>query len=152
MKLAAPLLCAALLTLPAHAADNLAATDWFKTSGSGVALEKRNGNNHVFFGIGLTPVKKLPAGAVIVAEFPNPADAAHPLEASLTPKAGEEKLSLRSDPVECIVNNSDYTITVKLYTDASRKKLLGTHVQPLALKVPPPAIKELALKECPPGK
>ena len=149
MTLQAALTVGALLAASvASAADPLATSPYFKTTGSGAALEIKGGAKSVFFGISLEALKPLPKGAVIAAEFDNPLAAAAPLKAGYTPKPGEKTVTLRSDALDCVVNNRNYTITVRLYADAAHRKLLGTHIQNVSLKIPQSAIEQVGIKEC----
>lgn len=87
------------------------------------------------FSIRLRVSQDVPPGALLEAEFENPADAAHPLRADATitvtsgfPQVKMDEVTLMSpwvDDIRC----RNYKAVVRLYRAAGSRELMGTHIQ-----------------------
>ena len=125
-----------------------ATSEYLKTVGGGTALDTKDGNRFAYFGIVVAPTKPLPQGVVLVAEFENPSDPSSPLRTFYTPKPDEKQITIRSEIYQCIANGRDYRVSIKIYADAEKKKLLSVHEQPIAFNVPKKMFAQMGLREC----
>jgi hypothetical protein len=141
-------LCVAIASTKVAAQASPVTSEYFKTKGGGTALDSKEGVRFAYFGLILEPMKPLPEGAVLVTEFENPQDASKPLTTEYTPSAGEREIVLKSSTYTCVVNNRDYRISVKLFTDRERKVLLSEHIQAITFSMPKRYMKQAGLKEC----
>ena len=92
--------------------------------------------------------KTPPSSAYVIAEFENPEKGTAPYLTEKPVAELEVKPILRSPIYSCVVNNSRYNVTVKIYSDSSKQTLVGKHDQQLEFKLPTKMLRDLNLKEC----
>jgi hypothetical protein len=92
--------------------------------------------------------QNIPAGAVAVAEFENPANSSKPLSATYVFKANEKRITLISPNLSCVINGRNYRILVTLYSDAKRTQILGTHEQSINFTVAPTQVEQFGIPLC----
>ena len=106
-----------------------------RTLGTGISCDWNKGPAPVYqLFLRLQVREDVPVGALLEAEFENPADAMHPLLASgvITasgfPEVKDLDVPLLPPEVDTI-HCQNYKVTVRLYRDRQSRELLGTHHQ-----------------------
>jgi len=109
-------------------------SEYFESVAGGFIIKRKH--NTLQMEIGLKPLKPLQPNAFLSASFQNPANAAQSIVVDKSAKEARDKrgggLTIESPPVTGMRDNSLYLISVRLYTDKSKKVLFGTHDQRVA--------------------
>jgi hypothetical protein len=142
-------MCALLLTAAAAAQQPPpVVTEYLKTLGAGALIEREDNTASVHFVITLEWRKRLSSGAVVDVEFLNKQDPLMPYITSHKVDTHEDRFDVRSPAYPCVSNNSAYTATAKIYSDATRSTLLSEHAQFISFHLPPHLFRQLRLKDC----
>jgi hypothetical protein len=101
--------------------------------------------------------KSIPAGAVAVAEFENPATSSNPtsntavfkvVSATYVFKPNEKRIRFMSPKLSCVTNGRNYQTLVTLYSNAKRTRVLGTHLQAINFTMTPAQLEEYNIPLC----
>jgi len=87
-----------------------------------------SGDKSVRYALTVTAARAIPAGAVLDVSYANPLGG-EPLASTTTVADGVTKFVLVSPAIAGLRANEVYTVEVKIFADASRQVLLGTHTQ-----------------------
>jgi hypothetical protein len=82
----------------------------------------------------------------VTVDFENPEDEASPFLVQLELPVGERSLEAHSEFFRAIRNGDRYLIKVRVYEDAAREKLMGTHEQLVEFKADRRLLKALGLR------
>ena len=105
----------------------LATSEYFQTTAAGLIFsEKERGAEYVLL---LKQVKPLSNTAHFEIFFENPRAKDMPISEARIIGPSSSLLSLSSPMISGFRRNHNYSATVKIYSDSSKKELLGTHVQ-----------------------
>lgn len=113
-----------------------AETEYFRTLGGGFLSNINQSVTHMY-GVNLLLTKPLPEDVHLVVEFENPANKNQPVTVEgtyeeikhLVNSTHDKILVLKSPEVTGIVPHTNYTITLKVYSDASKQLLITQHQQ-----------------------
>jgi hypothetical protein len=150
MRLSVMLLTLLLLANPnlAQASPEPTKSKYFETFGGGITLDPRTQPVTINTVLTLQARQKIPLGAVVVADFENPANIDKPLRATHNFTSAENRITLISPNMSCVTNGQDYRVLVTLYADAKRTKILGTHEQLINFTVEPDQLQKLDIRLC----
>jgi len=124
------------------------ASEYLKTKGGGAVTDTADQTGRMYLGLVLQWVKQPPTGAMVVAEFENTENGAAPYLVEQPVNVAEATLTLRSPLYPCVLNNSHYNVTVKVFSDAAKTQQIGTHEQQIQFALPKRQLKTLKLREC----
>lgn len=146
--LAIPLILACGFAMPQAMPANTE-SEYFRTFGCGTLVDSKIIPPDVVFFLNLKVKKSLPKKAVIVVEFENPIPKAAPIEVVLDPVPDDKDLSIFSPGIACLTNGKYYRTILTLFADSSRSRILSTHVQIVAVFMPPSMLDNLNVPMCP---
>jgi hypothetical protein len=121
---------------------------YFTTYGGGMIFRTETKPVTPGYSLILDLSQNIPAGAVAVAEFENPANSSKPLSTTYVFKANEKRIGLLSPNLSCVTNGRNYRILVTLYSDAKRTRILGTHEQAINFTVTPAQVEQFGIPLC----
>jgi hypothetical protein len=121
---------------------------YFTTFGGGMIFRTETKPPTPGYSLTLDLRQSIPAGAVAVFEFENPANSSKPVSATYVFKANEKRITVLSPNLSCVTNGRNYRILVTLYSDAQRTRVLGTHEQAVNFTVTPPQVEQLGIPLC----
>jgi hypothetical protein len=150
MRLSVMLLTLVLLADPnlAQASPEPTKSKYFETFGGGIVLDPRTQPVTISTVLTLQARQKIPLGAVVVADFENPASISKPLQTTHSVTSTKDRITLISPNMSCVTNGQDYRVLVTLYADAKRTKILGTHEQLINFTVEPDQLQKLDIRLC----
>jgi hypothetical protein len=123
-------------------------SEYLKTRWGGAVTDTVKEPGTAYFGLTLDWVRRPPAEAVVVAEFENTEDGTKPYIVEQAVNLVDSPFVLKSPKYPCVVNNSRYNVTIRIFSDASKSVLLGTHEQQILFGLPIRHLKALKLREC----
>ncbi len=106
---------------------------YFKTKNAGFALIEGKGVRYL---IDLSVRKKIRKDMYGTYFFENPLDKMSPLKFDFILKKRDKKLRVLSPLIKTIKNNKLYSAKILLYKDASKTKLVNTHIQNIEFMLP----------------
>jgi hypothetical protein len=130
---------------------------YFTTFGGGMAFFPETNPPTPAYTLSLDVKQPIPAGAVAVAEFENPATSSNPVpdvyvfqavSATHVFKANEKRIRFISPKLNCVTNGRNYQIVVTLYSNAKRTRILGTHVQAINFTMTPAQLEQYNIPLC----
>ena len=107
----------------------LANSEHFTTKRAKIAFNIKAGKVESYYELVLGIVKPFPDGAFLEVQFENPVDAASPLIAAKEVKPADLQITVYSPPFYGRETDQNYQVVVEIYSDRSKKILLGKHVQ-----------------------
>lgn len=123
-------------------------TDYLKTLAAGALIERKDNTASVHFVITLEWRKRVSNDAVVDVEFLNTQDPSKPYITSHKVDTLEDRFNVQSPAYPCLLNNSAYIATAKIYSDATRSTLLSEHAQFISFGVPARLFRQLRLRDC----
>jgi hypothetical protein len=152
---------ASLLSLAApswaQSAPDPVSSAYFTTFGGGMAFLPETKPPTPIYTLSLDVKKSIPAGAVAVAEFENPATSGNPtsntavfkaVSATYVFKPNEKRIRFISPKLSCVSNGRNYQTLVTLYSNAKRTRILGTHAQVINFTMTPAQLEEYNIPLC----
>ena len=121
---------------------------YFTTFGGGMIFRTETKPVTPGYSLILDLRQNIPAGAVAVAEFENPANSSKPLFATHVFTANEKRIGILSPNLSCVTNGRNYRILVTLYNDAKRTRILGTHEQAINFNATPARVEQFGIPLC----
>jgi hypothetical protein len=121
---------------------------YFTTFGGGMIFRTETKPPTPGYSLLLDVKQNIPAGAVAVAEFENPANSSKPVSATYIFKANEKRIGIISPNLSCVTNGRNYRILVTLYSDAKRTRILGTHEQLINFTATPEQVQQFDFPIC----
>ena len=134
--------------LPQAMPDN-SGSEYFQTIRCGALIDSKVQPAGIALYLDLKVKKPLPAKSVVVAEFENPLRRSAPFQVVSNPVSGKQEIALSSQGIACLTAGKYYRSIVTLFSDASRSKVLGTHVQIIAVSVPQSTLGTFNVLPCP---
>jgi hypothetical protein len=113
---------------------NAARSEYFQGKGAGFSINIKG--KSMQYSLSLECLKPLPGGSVMVFTFENPTGG-DPIVSQVAATQGQRFVLQKSPPVLGVKKGPIYTITVQLYNDKSKSKLLCTHVERLKSAIDP---------------
>jgi len=123
------------------------ASEYIKTLGGGVLTDMNKHPGEAYVGVNFAWVKAPPAQAVLVAEFTNDRRPAR-LTTEVPVAPIDKTFVLKSPLFGCVVNNSQYIVTITLFADQTKSTVLGTHRQAVGFAATPNIIQQMKLRQC----
>lgn len=119
--------CRSMLSEVDLLTPNAATSEYFITEGAGFDLDTRD--NSVRYSLNLTIRKKLDNGVFLEVYFENPADKNSPIVLTKNIYPDAKEIAITSPKIYGLKSYHNYEVIVNIYTDASKKELLGRHRQ-----------------------
>jgi hypothetical protein len=149
-----------LLAAPswAQSQPNPVSSAYFTTFGGGMIFLPETDPPTPAYTLSLDVKQPIPAGAVAIAEFENPATSSKPgsstsvfktVSATHIFKANEQRIRFISPKLGCVTNGRNYLILVTLYSNAQRTRILGTHAQAINFTMSPAQLERYNIPLCP---
>lgn len=127
-------------------------SEYFNTSRAGVVIDPATQPPEITYFLVLQPKLEIPAGAIAVIEFENPADSDRPLRDVLRLDqpitASDRLITLRSPNLECITNDRNYRLSVTLFADAQQRQILDTYEQMIYFTAPEAQLQQVGVVQC----
>ena len=92
--------------------------------------------------------KELPKGAHFKFVFENPAPDEPPISETLRLEIDDSGILVQSLPLECITNNTVYSVTVEIYSDKSEVDRISTHTQEVEFRLSDDVLERIGVKTC----
>jgi hypothetical protein len=123
-------------------------SEYFKSLGGGIIADAVKEPGKLYVGLNLEWVKRPAPGALLVVEFSNSKIAGKPETVEQPADVAVPAFVVKSSAYRCAVNNSNYYVSITLYSDPTKSKLLGTHKQQIEVSVTAAQWAALNLKDC----